>query len=56
VKGKGANLPMPSLVGLASPVTVQLKSLSDDAACWSAQYGFPPATKNDGVRFKDKSD
>ncbi len=56
VKGKGANLPMPSLVSLASPVTVQLKSLSTNDACWGASYSFPLAIKNDGVQFKDKAD
>ncbi len=55
VKGKGLNLPMPSLVGLASPLTVELRSATANS-CWSARYTFPPVVKNDGVQFKDKAD
>ena len=43
------------LTSLTSPVTVQVK-LADDSLCWSAQYSFPLAIKNDAVQFKDKAD
>lgn len=39
VKGKGADLPMPALDGLASPLTVQLQSSS--SRCWEATYAHP---------------
>jgi hypothetical protein len=54
VKGKGANLAMPDLTSLTSPVTVQLKNSLGN--CWGAVYSFPPAVKNDPENFKDKSD
>ena len=52
VKGKGVNLPLPTLP-LTQPVTVQLRSR--DGGCWEAVYGAP-ATKNDATQFKDKAD
>jgi hypothetical protein len=55
VKGKGADLPMPDLSTLASPVTVQLRR-TDGGGCWGAVYSFPPASKNDATTFKDKAD
>ena len=55
VKGKGLNLPAFHLNTLATPVTVQLHP-STGAVCFGAKYSFPPATKNDGVTFKDKAD
>ena len=54
VKGKGANLPMPTLGGaLATPLTVQL--INTSGGCWGAVYSAP-FLKNDGVTFKDKAD
>jgi len=55
VKAKGATFLMPNLGTLQSPMTVQLRHTAN-AICWGAQYSFPPATKNDGVTFKDKAD
>jgi hypothetical protein len=53
VKAKGANLVMPALTGITSPVTVQLSTAA--GACWEAVYAAPFAT-DDGRTFKDKSD
>ncbi len=55
VKGKGANLPMPDLSQLQSPVIVQLRR-TDGSLCWGAVYSFPPAIKNDATSFKDSAD
>ena len=52
VKGKGANLPMPSLP-LAQPVLVQLHN--SDGLCWEATYSAP-ALKNQTDQFRDKAD
>jgi hypothetical protein len=54
VKGKGLNLPMPSLTGLMSPVTVQLKPASG-AVCFGATYSFPPLLPG-ATSLKDKAD
>ena len=51
IKGKGANLVMPSLP-LAQPVTIQLRN--SQGVCWEAVYDAP-ALKNDATQFKDKS-
>lgn len=55
VKGKGVNLPMPSLTALTSPLTVQMRR-SGGAPCWGSVFSFPPVKKNDGVTFKDIAD
>jgi hypothetical protein len=52
VRGKGENLPMPTLP-LTQPVTVQLAN--ELGACWEATY-LPPASRNQADQFKDKSD
>src|SRR5262249_17504192 len=52
LKGKGANLPLPTLPLAQDPtVTVQLKNRA--GACWGAD--FSAAFVNDGARFKAKS-
>jgi len=53
VKGKGANLPMPSLATLTSPLIVQLHP-SSGGVCFGATYSFPPVIKNNGVRSKTR--
>jgi glucose/arabinose dehydrogenase len=55
VRGKGANLDMPNLGMLASPLTVQLKR-AGGTVCWGATFSFPPATRNTSEIFKDKAD
>jgi hypothetical protein len=55
VKGKGVNLPMPSLSNLSSPLVVQLVR-PGAPTCFGASFSFPPVIKNDGVQFKDKAD
>ena len=40
VKGKGLNLPMPSLLSVAPPLTVQLRNLTS-GLCWGATYSTP---------------
>jgi cysteine-rich repeat protein len=54
-KASGSNLDLPDLGSLASPVTVQLRR-DGSLVCWGAQYSFPPARRNDGARFRDRSD
>ena len=54
VKARGANLAMPNLSALVSPMTVQLKH--GNGVCWSARYSFPPALKNDVETFRDRAD
>ena len=54
-KASGSNLDLPDLGSLASPVTVQLRR-DGSLVCWGAQYSFPPARRNDGARFQDRSD
>ncbi len=49
-KGKGVNLPMPTLP-LTTTVTVQLKN--DAGVCWEAKYSVP--TKNVADQFKAKA-
>ena len=51
VKGKGDNLPMPTLP-LTLPVRVQLKSQS--GVCWEASYST--STKNQSDQFRAKAD
>ncbi len=51
VKGRGTNLPMPSLP-LATPVKVQLKNT--DGGCWEASYGT--AKTNTPAKFRARSD
>jgi hypothetical protein len=48
VKGKGANLPLPTLP-LTTPVRVQLKR-ADTGGCWDATYSN--AIKNTSTQFK----
>jgi hypothetical protein len=45
---------MPSLTGLMSPVTVQLKPASG-AVCFGATYSFPPLLPG-ATSLKDKAD
>ncbi len=52
IKGKGANLEMPTLP-LTQPVTVQLRN--SNGICWESTHSSP-AQKNDAARFNDKSD
>jgi len=54
-KASGSNLDLPDLSSLASPVTVQLRR-DGSLVCWGAQYSFPPARRNAGARFRDRSD
>jgi cysteine-rich repeat protein len=54
-KASGSNLNLPDLSSLASPVTVQLRR-DGSLVCWGAQYSFPPARRNAGARFRDRSD
>src|SRR5262249_54564031 len=54
-KAEGVNLGMPDLSALEPPLTVQLHR-SDDAACWSAQYSFPPRSPQEVAHFKARSD
>jgi hypothetical protein len=54
VKGQGGNLSLPSLSGLASPVTVQLKK-STGGPCFGAVF-TAPFLKQEAGAFKDKSD
>ena len=54
-KASGSNLDLPDLGSLASPVTVQLRQ-DGSLVCWGAQYSFPPARRNDGAHFRDRSD
>jgi hypothetical protein len=50
-KGKGGNLPVPSLaLGLTMPVTVQL--VNDQNECWEATYST--AINNSTTQFKAK--
>jgi aldose sugar dehydrogenase len=55
VYGKGADLAMPDLSLLTSPLTVQLKR-AGSTTCWGATYSFPPALRNEGAIFKDRAD
>ncbi len=52
VKGRGVNLPTPSLP-LTGPVTVQLHN-TETSVCWEAV--FTTLTTNDGVKVKAKGD
>lgn len=52
VKGKGANLDMPTLP-LALPVLVQLRN--SEGVCWESTHSAPVG-KNDSVQYKDKND
>jgi len=52
VKGKGTNLPVPTLP-LRTPVRVQLKR-ADTGGCWDATYSN--AIKNTSTQFKAESD
>ena len=54
VKGKGLNLPMPSLLSVDPPLTVQLRNLTS-GLCWGATYSTP-FTKDDGTQLKGKAD
>ena len=52
VKGKGADLPMPSLANLTLPLYVQL--WADNGKCWQAGFTAADASKNDGTQFSGK--
>jgi len=52
LKTKGSPLPMPSLMTMTSPVTVQLRNPS---GCWEAVYSTP-FTLQSSAQLKDKSD
>ena len=52
IKGRGDNLPMPTLP-FTQPVRAQL--LSSDGVCWEATFSAP-ASKNVAEQFKDKGD
>ena len=54
VKGKGRDLPMPSLLSVVPPLTVQLRNLTS-GLCWSATYSAP-TTRVDGTQLKGKAD
>lgn len=54
VKGQGTDLPMPALLPLASPITVQLIN-RENGICWEAVYSTP-FLKHDAVQLKDKAD
>src|SRR5262249_18419498 len=54
-KASGANLDLPDLGSLESPVTVQLRR-TGSAVCWGAEYSFPPARRNGASSFRDRSD
>lgn len=53
VKGKGAALALPSLVGLDDVIDVQLQK--DGGPCWGARYS-PPFKKSDAAALKAVSD
>jgi cysteine-rich repeat protein len=53
VKGKGDNLDLPAVLSITQPVVVQLKNSNN--VCWETIH-CAPASKNDGVQFKDKND
>jgi hypothetical protein len=52
VKGKGADLGLPPVAGLTTPVTVQLRR--DTGGCWGARFSSP--TTSNATFFKSKSD
>jgi cysteine-rich repeat protein len=52
VKGKGVDLPMPSLANLTLPLFVQL--WADDGACWQAMFPAADVLRNDGTQFSGK--
>jgi hypothetical protein len=54
VKGKGANIDMPSLSAVTGPLDVQLQQ-RNGGLCFGAHYSFP-FLKDDGVTLKDKAD
>src|SRR5262245_15502949 len=51
----GANLDLPDLSDMASPLTVQLRR-TGSSVCWGARYSFPPARQRGGSLFRDRSD
>jgi len=54
VKAKGTHLAMPTLP-LAQDTTITVQLVSSDGICWASAYDAP-ATRNDGVQFKDTLD
>src|SRR5262249_36789979 len=54
VKGKGANLNMPTLGSLTGPITMQLQQSSGNH-CWGATY-TAPFLRQDAEIFKDRAD
>jgi len=52
IQGRGVHLDLAPLPA-TQPVTVQLKS--SDGTCWDAVYAVP-ASKNDGLQFRDKAE
>jgi cysteine-rich repeat protein len=54
LKGKGANLDIPSLTALTNPVVIELRKASDDV-CWSTTFSTPFRSQSASV-FVDTSD
>jgi hypothetical protein len=53
VKGRGANLALPSPLDVELPVTVQLEAANGE--CWSASYFSVGVKKNEADIFKAKA-
>jgi hypothetical protein len=53
MKGKGVNLPMPTLGSFTLPLKVELHN-SSTSTCWRTQFSAP--SKNDSTQFKAKDD
>ena len=53
VDGKGGNVVPPNLSMLSLPLRVQLQA--ENGQCWEATYSSSGVTKNDGERFKARS-
>jgi len=55
VKGKGANLPDPTLGSLPTPITVQMVN-SETSLCFEGTYNASDVIKNDATQLKAKSE
>ena len=55
VKGKGANLPDPTLGDLPLPVLAQLVNDDPSGACFEGEYELADVIKNDASQFKAKA-
>jgi len=53
VKGKGANLPDPTLGSLPAPIVVQLVN-SVTPICWESTFNSGAVIDNDAATFKAK--